>query len=107
MTKVTLEQTHALLVKLTEFVINEFPKINATTDRIEPRLNQQIEYKQVLKRLEDNLELLLEKMASRGEQLNSLLIEMKTITKALKIFDERIGNLEERTFGYRVRDIEE
>jgi hypothetical protein len=39
--------------------------------------------------------------------LADLRIEMKAVSRTLDIHNERLGKLEERIFGYRVRDKEE
>ena len=116
MTAITLEKTHALLEKLAEHVMNVESKIDARFARLEAKLDlkadksdlQAIDAKieNIRESMNAKFNMLLEGMDNQAGQMNDLIIEMKAVSKTLDIHNERLGNLEERNFGYRVRDKE-
>ncbi|NIA31753.1 MAG: hypothetical protein GWP06_17820 [Actinobacteria bacterium] len=48
--------------------------------------------------------MILEGLYAQTQQLDIIRTDMKAIGGTLDLSERRLGNLEERTFGYRVRD---
>ena len=99
MEKVRLEQTHALLEKLAEYVMTKLPTRQEVDDKLALKAD-----KADVERLDNKINMILEGMDAQIQQLDIIRIDMKAIGGTLDMHERRLGNLEERTFGYRVRD---
>ena len=128
MGKVTLDQTHALLEKLAEYVMTEIPAIKEKLDQKADKadllqkadkadLQQKADKIDLVllsdkmdslqknaERLDNKIDMILEGMDAQTQQLDIIRIDMKAMGGTLDMHERRLGNLEERTFGYRVRD---
>ena len=96
MSDITLEKTHALLEKLADYVMTEIPAIK---EKLDQKAN-----KADLDQLENKVNLLLDGMDAQAQQLDILRTDMKAVSGTLDLHEERLGSLEEHTFGHRVRD---
>ena len=106
MSEITPEKTHVLLEKLADYVMGKIPNIETNLqqkaekndlERLEKRVNT----------IDDKMNLLLEGMDAQSKQLETLSIDMKTVSGTLDIHKERLAILEERVFGARVREDQE
>ena len=117
MEKVTLEQTHALLEKLADYVTDRIPRIENKLTELETRLEQKADKVDLLRlaektdglqknvdRLDGKMDMILEGMDAQTQQLDIIRTDMKAIGGTLDLHERRLGDLEQRTFGYRVRD---
>ena len=104
MEKVTLEQTHALLEKLAEYVMTQVPT----------RAEMDKRFEQVDKRFEQ-VDKRFEQMDKRFEQVDRLLYDINrqldlirtqqtVFAKTFELHHKRLELLEEPHAGYRVRD---
>lgn len=100
MTEPTLQKTHELLEKLTNYVMNEVP----TKNELQSRLGEvRIEIEKRLQKLEEQLDqkadkkdiqILLEGMDSMAKNLDDMRIEQKAFVSGLKRIEERVEKLE-------------
>ena len=116
----TLENTHALLEKLANYVMSELPtrtemdeKLAQKADKADlflldsrvSQLDEKINYLDgKLNRIVEKMNLILNGMDAQAQQLDILSTDMKAISGTLDLHEERLGSLEEHTFGHRVRD---
>jgi hypothetical protein len=96
MSEITLEQNHALLEKLTEYVMTKIPQLEAELTK-----------KTDLQRVEDKVSQLINGIDHLTKEVDDFRVEMKATSYTIDSHEARIGVLEQRTFGYRVRDKEE
>ena len=109
MEKTTLEQTHALLEKLAEYVMIEIPAIKEKLDQKTDKVDMDRAYHDLKKMIgqkaeKTDIQQILEGQDALAKQLDIIRTDMKAIGGTLDLNERRLGNLEQRTFGYRVRD---
>ena len=102
MSEITLEKTHALLEQLAEYVMTQVSSKQEMNEKLEIKAD-----KTDIQRLDNNIQLILEGMDTHSKQLETLSIDMKTVSGTLDIHKERLAMLEERVFGARVREDQE
>jgi hypothetical protein len=103
MADITLEKNHALLEKLAEFVMNKIPQIERTLAQLEAGLAKKVDKSDLLK-VDEKINRLLEGIDHQAKEIDDFRIEKKAISYTLDVHEERIGVLEERNLGYRVRE---
>ena len=93
MSEITLKKTHALLEKLAEYVMSKIPQLeadlakNADLQRVEKKINR-----------------LIDGIDHQAKEIDDFRTEKKAISYTLDVHEQRLGTLEERIFGGRVRD---
>ena len=90
MENVTLEQTHALLEKLAEYVMNQVPT-RAEMDKRFEQMDKQFE--QVDKQFHEI-----------RQQIDLIRTGQAVFAKTFELHHKRLGILEEQHLGYRVSD---
>jgi len=106
MPPITLEQVHALLEKLADYVMTKIPVIEAQIAQKADKYDV-IELEKRIVIVEKKMDLMLNGMDAQAKQLDRLSNELSAVSRTLDIHNQRLGNLEEHTLGYRVRDKEE
>ena len=107
MEKVTLEQMHALLEKLAEYVMTEIPAIKEKLDQKADKadLLQKADKADLAQKADKaDIQMILEGQDALAKQLDVIRTDMKAIGATLDLHERRLGDLEQRTFGYQVRD---
>jgi hypothetical protein len=112
MSGIILEKNHALLEKPAEFIMNKIPQIETELAKKANWINvfelvQQKADKADVLRVEEKVNRLLEGIDHLTKEVDDLRIEKQSISYTLDNHEQRLAGLEERTFGYRVRDKEE
>jgi len=93
MSEITLKKTQALLEKLAEYVMSKIPQLeadlakNADLQRVEKKINR-----------------LIDGIDHQAKEIDDFRTEKKAISYTLDVHEQRLGTLEERIFGGRVRD---
>jgi hypothetical protein len=96
MADITLEKNHALLEKLTDFVMTKIPQLEAELTK-----------KTDLQRVEDKVNQLINGIDHLTKEVDDFRVDMKATSYTIDNHEERLGTLEQHTLGYRVRDKEE
>jgi hypothetical protein len=109
MADITLEKNHALLEKLSEYVMKKIPQIETELAKKANWINvfelfQQKADKADVLRVEEKVNRLLEGIDHLTKEGDDLRIEKQSISYTLDNHEQRLAGLEERTFGYRVRE---
>jgi archaellum component FlaC len=94
MADLTLEKTHALLEKLADYVMSEVPVLKESLSSIKASVEK---LEMDVKHVQGNLE-------HQSGTLNIIRTEQKAISSTLSLQEERIGLLEDKVFGQRVRE---
>ncbi len=125
MAEITLEKTYALLEKLAEYVMTEIPAIKQDIAIIKQDvagLKQDVKELKIsyfnlstdhnslaqrVTRLEEKMDYVINALDAQTKKIDDMLIEQKAQLYTLDVYNQRIGDLEEKVFGYRVRDKED
>ncbi len=101
MANITLEKLHDLLEKLAEYVMTELP----TRKEMDAKLAQKADKKdlEILGKKVDNI---IDILDAQSKRLDTIQQELESISRTLDIHENRLGDLEQRTLGYRVREEE-
>ncbi|MBN1482047.1 hypothetical protein EH223_07305 [candidate division KSB1 bacterium] len=104
MPEITLEQTHALLERLAEYVMTQVPTRQEMNDRfakIDERFKQIDER---FKQIDERFEHIDKTIASILSQLDLIRTEQRVFAKTFELHHKRLEFLEDTSSGYRVRD---
>jgi len=109
MANITLEKNHALLEKLAAYVMTELPTRKEMDAKLAQKADKQdvLELEKRVHSVEKKMDLMLNGMDAQAKQLDRLSNELSAVSRTLDIHNQRLGNLEEHTLGYRVRNKEE
>ena len=118
MAEITLEKLHALVEKLTDYVMTEIAAIKGKLEQHDKRFDQlaqiALRHEEKLNFLDDkvghidhNVNLLLEGMDAIAKEQDISRTERAAVSKTLDVYNERIGTPEMRVLGHRVREEEE
>ena len=115
MSEITVEKTHALLEKLSEYVINEVPtkrEMNARFEQVEAKMNFHFECveadihetREKIENLDLKVNGLMDGMDSQAKQLDIIRTEQTAFSSAFDRHEKRITALENPEQGYRIKD---
>jgi hypothetical protein len=114
LSEITLEKTYALLEKLADYVMTEIPALKADVSELKADVLQlKINFVRLdgdvtnlrgsVARLEKDMTFVKNMLEKQSGVLDIIRTEQIAISKTLTLHEKRIGNLEEKVFGHRIR----